>query len=264
MAKGYTEQEGKVAPPQAIHMSVPHAAGALIGSVEDLAKWNAALHHGKVVRADLLRADDRADAAARRTTEQYGFGIAPREVRGRKALGHGGGIFGFSTDSIYLPKEDVFVAVFTNSDDPKTDPGMVMHAAGGAGGRRPLSDLRQGRRSTPRRSSRGSASTRSSEGERRVFLQRRQALHAAHRRRRAGGLCRRRRQIFLRQQPDLVRAEARCCRHAGGRHVPAGRGQPPSCRRAAARSRPSPRPPTCRARRCRSYVGNYAAGDRRR
>ena len=60
------------------------------------------------------------------STEKYGFGIAPREVRGRKALGHGGGIFGFSTDSIYLPKEDVFVAVFTNSDSPKTDPGMVM------------------------------------------------------------------------------------------------------------------------------------------
>jgi hypothetical protein len=60
------------------------------------------------------------------STEKYGFGIAQREVRGRAALGHGGGIFGFSTDSIYLPKEDVFVAVFTNSDSPAADPGMVM------------------------------------------------------------------------------------------------------------------------------------------
>jgi hypothetical protein len=47
-------------------------------------------------------------------------------VRGRKALGHGGGIFGFSTDSIYLPEQDVFVAVFANSDEPMTDPGMLL------------------------------------------------------------------------------------------------------------------------------------------
>ena len=60
MAKGYTDKEGTVAAAQAIHMSVPHAAGALIGSVEDLAKWNAALHHGKVVRPDLLCEDDGA------------------------------------------------------------------------------------------------------------------------------------------------------------------------------------------------------------
>jgi D-alanyl-D-alanine carboxypeptidase len=47
-------------------------------------------------------------------------------VRGHEALGHSGGIFGFSTDSIYLPKEDVFVAVFANSDQPVTQPGTVM------------------------------------------------------------------------------------------------------------------------------------------
>ena len=38
MAAGYTDAQGKVAPAQTIHMSVPHAAGALLGSVEDLAR----------------------------------------------------------------------------------------------------------------------------------------------------------------------------------------------------------------------------------
>ena len=126
MAKGYTEKDGKVADAMTIHMSVPHAAGALIGSVEDLAKWNAALHHGKVVRPDLYAKMIAPTVLPGGATENYGFGITNREVRSRKALGHGGGIFGFSTDSIYLPKEDLFVAVFTNSDSPATDPGMVM------------------------------------------------------------------------------------------------------------------------------------------
>ena len=126
MAKGYTDAEGKVAPAQIIHMSVPHAAGALIGSVEDLAKWNAALHHGKVIPAAYYAQMIERTRLPDGTSEEYGFGISNREVRSRKALGHGGGIFGFSTDSIYLPKEDLFVAVFTNSDSPATDPGMVM------------------------------------------------------------------------------------------------------------------------------------------
>jgi len=126
MATGYTVAKDKVAPAQKIHMSVPHAAGALIGSVEDLAKWNAALHHGKVVRADLYAKMTAPTVLPDGSTPDYGFGIAPRELRSRKALGHGGGIFGFSTDSIYLPKEDVFVAVFTNSDSPIASPGLVM------------------------------------------------------------------------------------------------------------------------------------------
>ena len=126
MAKGYTDKEGKIAEAQAIHMSVPHAAGALIGSVEDLAKWNAALRHGKMVPAELYARMNMPTQLPDGTSEKYGFGMGMREVRGRQALGHGGGIFGFSTDSIYLPKEDVFVAVFTNSDSPQTDPGFLM------------------------------------------------------------------------------------------------------------------------------------------
>jgi len=125
MARGYTDKGGTIAEAQAIHMSVPHAAGALIGSVEDLAKWNAALRHGKVVPPELYARMNMPTQLPDGTSEKYGFGMGMREVRGREALGHGGGIFGFSTDSIYLPEDDVFVAVFTNSDSPKTSPGMV-------------------------------------------------------------------------------------------------------------------------------------------
>jgi CubicO group peptidase (beta-lactamase class C family) len=126
MAAGYTDDQGKVAPAQKIHMSVPHAAGALIGSVEDLAKWNAALHHGKVIPPAYYARMIARTRLPDGTTNDYGFGIRNGELRGHKSLGHGGGIFGFSTDSLYLPKEEVFVAVFTNSDSPATDAGMVM------------------------------------------------------------------------------------------------------------------------------------------
>lgn len=125
MAKGYTLRDGKPAPPLAIHMSIPHAGGALIGSVEDLARWNDALHKGKVISRDLYAKMIAPTVLSDGKTNPYGFGISNRDVRGRPALGHGGGIFGYNTDAVYLPREDLFVAVFANSDKPATEPGTV-------------------------------------------------------------------------------------------------------------------------------------------
>ncbi|HEV2079878.1 MAG TPA: serine hydrolase domain-containing protein [Allosphingosinicella sp.] len=126
MAKGYTDGEQGPKLASKIHMSVPHAAGALVGSVEDLAKWGYALHRGKVVSAGSYSSMIAPTKLPDGTTLPYGFGLSEGEVRGRKAVGHGGGIFGFSTDSIYIPEEDVYVAVFTNSDDPQTGAGTAM------------------------------------------------------------------------------------------------------------------------------------------
>jgi D-alanyl-D-alanine carboxypeptidase len=56
MARGYTRENGTVRPAMRIHMSVPHAAGALVGTIEDLARWANALHHGRVVSPVLYTA----------------------------------------------------------------------------------------------------------------------------------------------------------------------------------------------------------------
>lgn len=125
MAVGYTDKDGKVAIAQKIHMSVPHAAGALVGTVGDLATWGNALHNGKVVAAASYSGMTGSTRTADGETAPYGFGLQTGDVRGRKEIGHGGGIFGFSTDSIYLPNEKLFVAVFANSDDPQSAPGVV-------------------------------------------------------------------------------------------------------------------------------------------
>jgi D-alanyl-D-alanine carboxypeptidase len=127
MAKGYTRGEtGVVVPAQKIHMSVPHAAGGLVGSVEDMARWARALHHGKVVRPASYAQMTAATKLPDGKTVPYGFGLGLDEVRGHKAIGHNGGIFGFSTDSLYIPEEDLFIAVFANSDQPATSPGVAL------------------------------------------------------------------------------------------------------------------------------------------
>ena len=44
----------------------------------------------------------------------YGYGWFLSNVQESSSIEHGGGINGFLTQSIYLPKEDLFVAVFSN------------------------------------------------------------------------------------------------------------------------------------------------------
>ena len=125
MAKGYTEKEDGQAPALRIDMSVPHAAGALVGSVKDLAAWANALHHGRVLPQSAYQQMITPTALPGGKTEPYGFGMGLGDVRGRKQIGHGGGIFGFSTNSLYIPEKDLFVAVFSNSDDPAVAPSMA-------------------------------------------------------------------------------------------------------------------------------------------
>lgn len=125
-ARGYTERNGRQQPVQLSHMSVAHAAGGLQGSVNDMARWARALHHGRVVSPALYQEMIRPARLADGSTEPYGFGLRLREIRGRAALVHGGAGGGLDTDSAYIPSEDLFVAVFANSDDPATDPSTLV------------------------------------------------------------------------------------------------------------------------------------------
>jgi CubicO group peptidase (beta-lactamase class C family) len=125
MAIGYTRGEGGAKVAQKIHMSVPHGAGALVGTVGDLAAWGNALHTGKVLQPATYAAMITPTRIADGTVTPYGYGLQLADVRGRRSIGHGGGIFGFSTDSLYLPEQKIFVAVFTNSDSPQSDPEVV-------------------------------------------------------------------------------------------------------------------------------------------
>ena len=143
MATGYTEGDKAPKLAQKIHMSVPHGAGALVGTVGDLADWANALHNGKIVTPTSYAAMTTPAKVIDGTTSPYGFGLQLADFRDRKAVGHGGGIFGFSTSSIYLPNEKIFVAVFANSDSPKTDPEGVARQLAAAAVGEPFPEFKQ-------------------------------------------------------------------------------------------------------------------------
>jgi D-alanyl-D-alanine carboxypeptidase len=111
-ASGYTP-DGKQAP--YLDMSLPHAAGSLYSTVDDLAKWAEALESGKVVSKE---------SYAKMTTayrNHYGYGLTIAKIENHDVIGHGGGINGFNTSLLRAPAEKVTVVVLANQNGPAAD-----------------------------------------------------------------------------------------------------------------------------------------------
>jgi len=111
---GYTRNGERWARAAHLSMTQPHAAGALVSTIDDLHRWNRALHEGRVLREASYRA--MVTPVGRAADNRYGFGIVTGTLRGVPQLQHGGGIHGFSSYLLYLPGSDVSVAVLYNAD----------------------------------------------------------------------------------------------------------------------------------------------------
>lgn len=111
---GYTRAPGGVAPAGILSMTQPHAAGALVGNVESLWRWNQALHEGGLLKPESYQLMITPQGAAKEAG--YGFGIGAGQLRGMPMLQHGGGIHGFNTQLLYLPQQRITVALLRNFD----------------------------------------------------------------------------------------------------------------------------------------------------
>jgi CubicO group peptidase (beta-lactamase class C family) len=122
---GYTREENVPKTARYLSMTQPYAAGALVSTVDDLALWDAALYTGKLLKTSSLERMWTPFATSDGKSTKYGYGWGISEVRGRRTIEHGGGIFGFSTHALRVPDERVYVAVLCNSDRPTASPGLV-------------------------------------------------------------------------------------------------------------------------------------------
>jgi CubicO group peptidase (beta-lactamase class C family) len=93
-------------------MTVPHGAGGLYSTTEDLLRWTQGLFGGQLLTAASLE---------KMTTpfkSDYAYGVVVSNAGGRKSVAHGGGIEGFNTQLTYYPDSKVTVAVLANVNGP--------------------------------------------------------------------------------------------------------------------------------------------------
>lgn len=131
MAGGYTVKDNAWAPMAFLSMTQPHAAGALVSTLDDLHAWNRALHEGKLLEPELYEA--MTTPAGLAEPARYGFGIARGTLRGHLKFDHSGGIFGFASYLLYVPNTQLSVVVLQNADatlNGKGDPGQLAALTG--------------------------------------------------------------------------------------------------------------------------------------
>ena len=116
-AAGYTRTLTGLEPATFIHPSLPHAAGMLYSTVEDLHRWSRAL-----IGVDPGLFGDPSSATRMMTPVRngygYGLGISHRTI-GRedsvRVVQHAGGIFGFSTQLRIFPDHDRLIVLLDNT-----------------------------------------------------------------------------------------------------------------------------------------------------
>jgi CubicO group peptidase (beta-lactamase class C family) len=110
-------------------MLLPFSAGSIMSTVEDLYKWNRALIANKFVKRETLEKAWTEYKLSDGKGAHYGYGWFLSQIQGSRTIEHGGGINGYLTEEIWLPKEDVFVAVFSNSTAKAPEPVTIRMAA---------------------------------------------------------------------------------------------------------------------------------------
>jgi D-alanyl-D-alanine carboxypeptidase len=106
------------------------SAGAIVSTIGDLAKWNAALDSGKLLtdtsRTQMWTAAKLNNGQA----TQYGFGWRIGSFQGHRNIGHSGSTSGFSASLQRFPDDGLTVILLCNSDEPNIATTMAKAIAG--------------------------------------------------------------------------------------------------------------------------------------
>jgi len=115
-ASGYSPGSDGMANANYLSLTLPYAGGSLMSTTGDLLKWQNAVRtyqliskesYGKATNGSVLNSGRKID---------YGYGWSKGDVSGSSTVEHSGGIYGFTSNGIYLPQEDIYVIGLTNSN----------------------------------------------------------------------------------------------------------------------------------------------------
>ena len=120
-ARGYEKSGTSWVNTAYLAMSQPYAAGAICSTVGDMARWNRALHTGRVVSAESYRMMTTPEGAAAKSDSRYGYGLSREKMGELDVIEHGGGIHGFISANAWVPGPELSLTVLTNSGAARAD-----------------------------------------------------------------------------------------------------------------------------------------------
>jgi hypothetical protein len=92
----------------------PYSAGALMSTVDDLARWDAALYGESPLTAASLAQMFKPYALKNGQSTHYGYGWQIGRYNGTPVVEHGGAINGFTCHVVRMPDARIYVALLRN------------------------------------------------------------------------------------------------------------------------------------------------------
>lgn len=118
-ATGYSQSSNGKVNSVYLDMTIPHAAGAMYSTTEDLFLWNEALFSDQWLTAKTR------EAMMTVVKNDYAYGLSVNKTLNRTMVSHGGSINGFNTYLARFPAEKVTVVVLRNIDAGSPGPGKI-------------------------------------------------------------------------------------------------------------------------------------------
>lgn len=100
--------------------SQPFAAGAIVTTAADMAKWESALSNEKLLKKSSWNEIWTPAKLADGKTTDYGFGWQISKLGETNYVEHNGGIPGYSSEILHFPNDDLSIAVMVNAGTPAT------------------------------------------------------------------------------------------------------------------------------------------------
>jgi len=111
---GYFKRDHEFTGANHRHSRFYFSAGAILSTVDDLLRWNKALTVGTLLRKDLYSRMFQGFILKSGERTFYGYGWVVHTVDGIEVIEHGGMVDGFENHILWMPSEDIFIAILSN------------------------------------------------------------------------------------------------------------------------------------------------------
>ena len=141
-AAGHTPLDKGFGPARTLGRHQSYAAGELVSTVDDLAKWDAAVGRQLLKPATWQRAFTSYRLSDGKDSH-YGYGWELTLIQGEPTIGHSGSTRGFRSYGLRIPSKGVYVAVLTNGDAGMVVPDVVARRVAAVAIGKPLPEFRE-------------------------------------------------------------------------------------------------------------------------
>ncbi|MCC2954966.1 beta-lactamase family protein [Massilia sp. IC2-477] len=142
-AAGHSLGEKGFGPARTLGKNQSYAAGELVSTVDDLAKWDAAIAGNKLLQPATWQRAFTSYRLSDGKDSNYGYGWELTLIQGEPTIGHSGSTRGFRSYGLRLPAKGVYVAVLTNGDSGTVVPDVVARRAAAVAIGKPLPEFKE-------------------------------------------------------------------------------------------------------------------------